>query len=164
MQTAVKLVIEPIFEAGVSDTKLRVPPATRCQRGAARGRSVLKAGYTYVVDADLANYFDSIPHGRLTRRVRERVSDGRLLALIERWSTKTSWQGCSGGRRPVVPRKGRSSVRCWLTSIFTRWIFRWGSGVIAWCAMLTTAWCCAASATKPGRHWTNDECGSRPMG
>ena len=46
---------------------------------------LIKAGYTYVVDADLAAYFDSIPHDRLMARVEEKVSDGRILDLIRGW-------------------------------------------------------------------------------
>jgi len=44
---------------------------------------LLAAGYSYVVDADLKSYFDSIPHDRLLQRIREKVADGRLLRLIE---------------------------------------------------------------------------------
>ena len=46
---------------------------------------LLEAGYTHVVDADLQSYFDTIPHERLRARVRERISDGRVLALIDGW-------------------------------------------------------------------------------
>ncbi len=46
---------------------------------------LLGNGYTWVVDADLKSYFDTIPHGPLLARVKERVSDGRLLALLEQY-------------------------------------------------------------------------------
>lgn len=46
---------------------------------------LLKEGYTFVVDADLASYFDSIPHERLMQRVEERISDGAVLELIARF-------------------------------------------------------------------------------
>lgn len=45
----------------------------------------MKAGYTHVVDADLAGYFDSIPQDRLLTRVSERISDGSLLAVLKSW-------------------------------------------------------------------------------
>ena len=76
----------------------------------------------YVVDADLKSYFDTIPHDRLMDRVREKVADGRVLELIEAFL-----QAGSDGRPEGVDarsrgrRKGRSSVRCWRTSISTRW-------------------------------------------
>jgi RNA-directed DNA polymerase len=44
---------------------------------------LLREGYTFVVDADLKSYFDTIPHAQLLERVEERVSDGRVLELIE---------------------------------------------------------------------------------
>ena len=44
---------------------------------------LLKAGYAWVVDADLRRYFDTIPRDRLMERVRAKVSDGRVLALLE---------------------------------------------------------------------------------
>ena len=44
---------------------------------------MLKAGYVHVVDADFQSYFDTIPHDRLMARVAEKISDGRVLALIE---------------------------------------------------------------------------------
>ena len=49
---------------------------------------LLKAGYTWVVDADLKSYFDTIPHEQLMERVREKVSDGRVLKLLEAYLTQ----------------------------------------------------------------------------
>jgi RNA-directed DNA polymerase len=56
---------------------------------------LLKAGYTHVVDADLASYFDTIAHARLLARVGERVSDGRLLELIEAFLHQDIVKGAS---------------------------------------------------------------------
>jgi RNA-directed DNA polymerase len=53
------------------------------QRRAAAGRRTLKAGYIHVVDADLKRYFDTISKTRLLALVGKKVSDGRILALIE---------------------------------------------------------------------------------
>jgi RNA-directed DNA polymerase len=47
--------------------------------------TLLKAGYTHVVDADLKGYFDTIPHNRLIDRLKEKIADGPLLALIEQF-------------------------------------------------------------------------------
>lgn len=44
---------------------------------------LLKEGYTWIVDADLKGYFDSIPHERLMEEIRMRIADGRVLALLE---------------------------------------------------------------------------------
>ena len=63
--------------------ELRISPWPGCKDALEKWRGWLKEGYTYVVDADLKSYFDTIPHDRLMERVKERVSDGRVLELIE---------------------------------------------------------------------------------
>jgi RNA-directed DNA polymerase len=50
-------------------------------------------GHTFVVDADFESYFDTIPHEQLMRRVEERVSDGRILALLRSWLDQDILQG-----------------------------------------------------------------------
>jgi len=93
VQTAVKRVIEPIFEREFLDTSYGFRPGRGCKEALREVDRLLKAGYTHVVDADLANYFDSIPHGRLMERVRSRISDGRLLGLIEAFVHQDIIQG-----------------------------------------------------------------------
>ena len=83
VQTALKFVIEPIFEREFLDTSYGFRPGRGCKDALREVDRLLKAGYTQVVDADLSSYFDTIPHARLMARVGERVSDGRILALIE---------------------------------------------------------------------------------
>lgn len=83
VQTAVKLVIEPIFEREFLNTSYGFRPRRGCKDALREVNRLLKAGYTHVVDADLASYFDSIPHDRLLARVGERIADGRLLELID---------------------------------------------------------------------------------
>ena len=83
VQTALKLVMEPIFEREFLDTSYGFRPRRRCQDALREVDGLLKEGYTHVVDADLASYFDTIPHAALMARVGERISDGRLLELIE---------------------------------------------------------------------------------
>ena len=58
-------------------------PGRGCKDALRRVDELLKAGYTYVVDADLKSYFDTIPHDRLMALVGQKVSDGRVLRLIE---------------------------------------------------------------------------------
>ena len=55
--------------------------------------NLIKAGNTYVVDADLKGYFDSIPHDRLKSRIEETISDGRLLSLLSSWLEQDIVQG-----------------------------------------------------------------------
>ena len=83
VQTAVKLVMAPIFEQEFLDMSYGFRPGRGCKDALREVDRLLRDGYTHVVDADLQSYFDSIPHERLLERVGERISDGRLLALIE---------------------------------------------------------------------------------
>ncbi len=93
VQTAVKLVIEPIFEAKFLDTSYGFRPERSAKDALREVDALLKAGYTYVVDADLKSYFDTIPHDRLRERVRERISDGRLLSIIDSWISQDIMAG-----------------------------------------------------------------------
>ena len=81
-QTAVKLVIEPIFEAAFCAGSYGFRPGRGCRDALREVDRLIGQGFTFVVDADLAGYFDSIPHERLMQRVGERISDGRVLDLL----------------------------------------------------------------------------------
>jgi len=85
VQAALKRVIEPIFESQFCDASYGFRPGRGCKDALRAVDGLLRQGYTHVVDADLKSYFDSIPHERLLARVAERISDGRVLALIEGW-------------------------------------------------------------------------------
>ena len=85
VQQAVRLVIEPIFEHGFADGSYGFRPGRGCHDALREVDGLIKAGFTHVVDADLAAYFDSIPHDALMARVEEKVSDGRVLDLIRGW-------------------------------------------------------------------------------
>ena len=83
VQTALKMAIEPIFETAFREGSYGFRPGRGCKDALREVDRLLKEGYTHVVDADLKAYFDSIPHDRLMARVAEKVSDGRVLDLIE---------------------------------------------------------------------------------
>jgi RNA-directed DNA polymerase len=85
VQNAVKRVIEPIFEREFVPGSYGFRPGLGCKDALREVDRLLKAGYTHVVDADLARYFDTIPQERLLLRVADRISDGRLLALLDQW-------------------------------------------------------------------------------
>ena len=68
-QTAVRLVIEPIFESGFRDGSYGFRPGRGCHDALREVDRLIKAGYTHVVDADLQSYFDTIPHDALMARV-----------------------------------------------------------------------------------------------
>jgi RNA-directed DNA polymerase len=82
VQTALKLVIEPIFEREFLGTSYGFRPGRGRKDALREVDRLLKEGYTHVVDADLQSYFDTIPHAQLMARVGEHVSDDRLLSLI----------------------------------------------------------------------------------
>lgn len=82
VQAAVVNVIEPIFERGFTEHSYGFRPGRGCKDALRRLSKLLKQGYVHVVDADPKGYFDSIPHGQLMARVKERIADGRVLRLI----------------------------------------------------------------------------------
>jgi RNA-directed DNA polymerase len=83
VQSALKLVIEPIFEREFREHSYGFRPGRGCKDALREVDRLLKEGYVHVVDADLKSYFDTIPHRGLMERVEERVSDGSVLRLIE---------------------------------------------------------------------------------
>jgi RNA-directed DNA polymerase len=83
VQTALRHALEPIWEAEFAETSYGFRPGRGCRDALRRVDELLKQGYTWVVDADLKKYFDTIPHDRLMEAVRQRIADGRILDLIE---------------------------------------------------------------------------------
>ena len=83
VQTALKFVLEPIFEREFLKMSYGFRPGLGCKEALREVERLLREGYTFVVDADLKSYFDTIPHTQLLSRIEEKVSDGRVLELIE---------------------------------------------------------------------------------
>src|SRR5882724_8068253 len=83
VQTALKFVLEPIFEREFLKMSYGFRPGLGCKDALREVDRLLREGYTFVVGADLRSYFDTIPHARLMECIKERVSDGRVLELIE---------------------------------------------------------------------------------
>jgi RNA-directed DNA polymerase len=88
VQAALRHVLEPIFERDFAEQSYGFRPNRGCKDALGRVDQLLKTGYTWVVDADLKSYFDTIPHEQLMERVREKVSDGRVLELLEAYLTQ----------------------------------------------------------------------------
>src|SRR5712671_1078059 len=93
VQTAVKFVLEPIFEATFRSMSYGFRPGRGCRDALREVDALIKEGHTFVVDADLESYFDTIPHERLMQRVEERISDGRVLGLLCSWLGQEVMQG-----------------------------------------------------------------------
>ena len=93
VQTALKLVIEPIFEREFEDCSYGFRPQRGCKDALREVDELIKQGYTHVVDADLESYFDTIPHTALMRQIEQRISDGRVLELIGLFLSQDIIQG-----------------------------------------------------------------------
>ena len=85
VQTALKLVLEPIFEKEFLPVSFGFRPERSCKDALRVVDQALKDGYTWVVDADLQRYFDTIPKQALLALVEEKVSDGKVLQLLKRF-------------------------------------------------------------------------------
>ena len=85
VQTACKLILEPIFEADFSESSFGFRPNLGARNAMAAIKGHLKEDKTSVLDADLSKYFDTIPHDKLMIALRERIADPRILSLIESW-------------------------------------------------------------------------------
>jgi RNA-directed DNA polymerase len=83
VQGAIRMAIEPIFERDFHEGSYGFRPGRRCKDALRRVNRLLQEGYTWVVDADLKSYFDTIPHERLLKLVADKVADGRILELVE---------------------------------------------------------------------------------
>jgi retron-type reverse transcriptase len=83
VQTALRNVIEPIFEQGFDPGSYGFRPQRGCHDALEEVERLLAAGYVHVVDVDLRKYFDTIPHEGLMNEVAGKIADGRVLDLIE---------------------------------------------------------------------------------
>lgn len=83
VQQAVRMVIEPIFEAGFAEHSYGFRPGRSCHDALRRVNGQLAEGHVHVVDIDIKGYFDAIDQVRLMELVNERIADGRVLGLIE---------------------------------------------------------------------------------
>ena len=83
--TAAMLVLEPIFEADLPPEQYAYRPGQNAQQAVVEVEERLFRGHLEVVDADLADYFGSIPHAELLQSVARRIVDRRVLHLIKMW-------------------------------------------------------------------------------
>jgi RNA-directed DNA polymerase len=100
VQTAAKLVLEPIFETEFDPNAFGYRPRRSGGDAIRLVHDLLKQGYTDVVDADLSKYFDTIPHRELMQAFARRISDRHVLRLIKLWlKAPVEEQGKDGKRR-----------------------------------------------------------------
>jgi len=92
-QGALRHVLEPIFERDFAEQSYGFRPGRGCKDALQRVDELLKAGYLWVVDIDLKSYFDTIPWEPLLGRIREKVSDGRVLDLLKTYLSQKVMDG-----------------------------------------------------------------------
>jgi RNA-directed DNA polymerase len=85
VQKALLATIEPIFEREFAEQSYGFRPGRGCRDALRRVEQLLGQGYTWVVDADLQQYFDTLLHEILMQLVAERIADGRVLKLLEKY-------------------------------------------------------------------------------
>jgi RNA-directed DNA polymerase len=139
VQTAVLLVIEPIFEADFLDSSYGFRPGKNAQQAIDTIRQHLSAGFTEVYDADLKSYFDTIPHDALIKCLERRIADRQVLKLIRMWLespvVETDDRGRIHATRPKQGTPQGGVVSPLLANIYLHWFekqFRRGNGPGTW--------------------------------
>lgn len=102
VQTALRLVLEPIFEQDFAPHSYGFRPGRGCKDALRRVDELLKGGAVFVVDADLKSYFDTIPHDRLLAEVGRKVLDGKIMKLLGQFLQ----QGVLDGLAAWTPEQG----------------------------------------------------------
>lgn len=140
VQAAVLLILEPIFEADFEECSHGFRPRRSAHQALRAIQQHLKEGKTAVYDADLAGYFDSIPHDKLLACVRMRVVDSSVLGLIKQWLRAPVVEPSHGKEGPEVKRNERGTpqggvLSPLLANIYLHWfdhLFHRADGPAQW--------------------------------
>jgi RNA-directed DNA polymerase len=170
VQAAVKLILEPIFEADFEECSHGFRPGRSAHDALRLIRAYLKDGQTAVYDADLAGYFDSIPHDKLMACVRMRVVDGSVLGLIRQWLQAPVEEPPQEGKPPSVHRNDRGTpqggvLSPLLANIYLHWfdhLFQRADGPAHWAKAklirFADDFVVLAGYISPGlRNWIEDK-------
>ena len=106
VQRAMKLIIEPIFEADFCDGSYGFRPKRSAHNAVDDVADALHKGHCHVIDADLSKYFDTIPHAKLMAVVAERIADGGILRLIKQWLKAPVVEKGENGKDRISGGKG----------------------------------------------------------
>jgi RNA-directed DNA polymerase len=106
VQTAAKLLLEPIFEADFDPNAYGYRPKRSAQEAIQKVHKLLCEGYADVVDADLSKYFETIPHSELMQCVARRIVDRDMLRLIKMWLKVPVEERDENGKPRVSGGKG----------------------------------------------------------
>lgn len=140
VQTATLLIIEPIFEADFLEVSYGFRPGKSAHQAIAAIKGNLEEGYTAVYDADLASYFDTIPHEKLMAALEMRIADRSVLSLIRNWlKSPVEEHGEKDGKRlSERPKQGTPQggvISPLLANVYLHWfdkVFHFGSGPGTW--------------------------------
>jgi RNA-directed DNA polymerase len=125
VQTAVLLVLEPIFEADFLDSSYGFRPGKNAHQAIDAIRQYLWAGFTEVYDADLKSYFDTIPHDALIKCLERRIADRKVIKLIRTWLECPVVETDDCGRTTVSrPKQGTPQggvISPLLANIYLHW-------------------------------------------
>jgi group II intron reverse transcriptase/maturase len=105
VQTAVYLMLMPIWEADFHPRSYGFRPKRRAHQAIAEIQKAVQQGYVEIIDADLSKYFDTIPHRELVKAVARRVSDGSVLRLIKSWLRAPVAEEDKEGTKRVIPNR-----------------------------------------------------------
>ena len=110
-QTAALLILEPIFESDFMDCSYGFRPGKSAHGALGALRENLAKGFVAVYDADLSGYFDTIPHGKLMKCLRMRISDRSVLQLIGLWLCAPVVESDEGGNGKMTRSTGKGTPR-----------------------------------------------------
>jgi RNA-directed DNA polymerase len=140
VQMATVLILEPIFEADFLESSYGFRAGKNAHQALAVIKQNLEEGYTAVYDADLASYFDTIPHDKLLKAVEMRIADGKVLKLIRMWLKSQIVERQDGGGTTISgkPDKGTPQggvISPLLANLYLHWfdkVFHFASGPANW--------------------------------
>lgn len=126
VQTAVLLLLEPIFETDFLECSHGFRPGRSAHDALHQIHANLQAGRCAVYDADLSSYFDTIPHDKLIACVRMRVTDGGIIALLRAWLQAPVVEPSDHGGPPTVTRNGKGTpqggvISPLLANVYLHW-------------------------------------------
>lgn len=118
VQGALKKVLEPIYERDFLVNSYGFRPGKSAQQALRRVESLLESGHVYIVDADLKGYFDSIPHDRLMQVLGEKITDGSILGLIQKYLDAGVMEEGKGWERSLSGTPQGSVISPLLSNIY----------------------------------------------